>query len=100
MSLQGTRTMTRKDRCVRVCKVLCTSITFLPSQLSGRALEALADFYSERDSEKQRLEQLRIAAERQGGDTKLSMGAFTEDWNASQFWVWNSQLPGHGPSRC
>ncbi|KAI9871068.1 MAG: hypothetical protein M1830_003478 [Pleopsidium flavum] len=55
-------------------------------RLSGRALEALADFYSERDLEKRRFEDLRSAADGQRGKAMLSMDAFAEDWNASQFW--------------
>ncbi len=61
---------------------------YLSSRLSSRALEALADFYSERDLEKKRFEDLRSAADGQRGEAMVSMKAFAEDWNASQFWVW------------
>ncbi|KAF2466680.1 uncharacterized protein BDR25DRAFT_336271 [Lindgomyces ingoldianus] len=56
-------------------------------QLSAGALDALKEFYSERDSRQKRFEDLKTQAEDDfGGNAKLSMEAFTEDWNASQFW--------------
>jgi hypothetical protein len=71
-----------------VCNPIPTSINDISlSRLSSRALEALADFYSERDLEK-RFEDLRSAADGQRGEAMVSMKAFAEDWNASQFWVW------------
>jgi hypothetical protein len=54
-------------------------------QLSGDALAALKDFYSERDTRQKQFEQLKSASE-DDFEGKLSMDAFTEDWNASQFW--------------
>ncbi|KAF2702700.1 hypothetical protein K504DRAFT_419905 [Pleomassaria siparia CBS 279.74] len=54
-------------------------------RLSGGALDALKEFYSERDAQLKKFEDLKAQAEEdlQG---KLSMEAFQEDWNASQFW--------------
>jgi hypothetical protein len=56
-------------------------------RLSAGALDALKQFYSERDSRHKAFEDLKAQAE-SDFDTKqpLSMSAFTEDWNASQFW--------------
>lgn len=49
-------------------------------------MDALKEFYSERDTRLKRFEDLKSQAENEF-DGKLSMEAFTEDWNASQFWV-------------
>ncbi|KAF1843827.1 uncharacterized protein K460DRAFT_418824 [Cucurbitaria berberidis CBS 394.84] len=54
-------------------------------QLSAGALDALKDFYGERDARQKQFEELRGQAEDEF-EGKLSMEAFTEDWNASQFW--------------
>ncbi|KAH7095103.1 putative N6-adenine methyltransferase-domain-containing protein [Paraphoma chrysanthemicola] len=54
-------------------------------QLSGSALNALKEFYGERDARQKQFEELKGKAE-DDFEGKLSMDAFTEDWNASQFW--------------
>ncbi|KAI0579344.1 N-6 adenine-specific DNA methyltransferase 2 [Pyrenophora tritici-repentis] len=54
-------------------------------QLSGDALAALKEFYGERDARQKQFEELKGKAE-DDFEGKLSMDAFTEDWNASQFW--------------
>ncbi|EFQ95062.1 hypothetical protein CFE70_009173 [Pyrenophora teres f. teres 0-1] len=54
-------------------------------QLSGDALAALKEFYGERDARQKQFEELKDKAE-DDFEGKLSMDAFTEDWNASQFW--------------
>ncbi|KAH4101910.1 protein-lysine N-methyltransferase EFM5 [Parastagonospora nodorum] len=54
-------------------------------QLSGDALAALKEFYGERDDRQKQFENLKSQAE-DDFEGKLSMDAFTEDWNASQFW--------------
>lgn len=54
-------------------------------QLSGDALSALKEFYGERDARQKQFEALKSQAE-EDFDGKLSMDAFTEDWNVSQFW--------------
>ncbi|KAF1977264.1 N-6 adenine-specific DNA methyltransferas-like protein 2 [Bimuria novae-zelandiae CBS 107.79] len=56
-----------------------------PIQLSAGALEALKEFYGERDAREKQFEDLKTQAEDEFKG-KLSMEAFTEDWNASQFW--------------
>ncbi len=59
----------------------------LPSRLSGQAVDALAEFYSERDLQQHRLENLKTVEDGANKDVELSMEAFREDWNVSQFWV-------------
>lgn len=61
------------------------------SELSGSALAALQEFYTERDDQQKRFEELKLGAEEQHSKTRLSMDVFTEDWNASQFWVGNQR---------
>lgn len=57
-------------------------------QLSAGALDALKEFYGERDARQKEFEDLKAQAEDDfEGKGKLSMDAFAEDWNASQFWV-------------
>ncbi|KAI1100437.1 putative N6-adenine methyltransferase-domain-containing protein [Jackrogersella minutella] len=47
----------------------------------------LHEFYGERDAHADKFEKLKAAAEDQhAGAQPLSMEAFTEDWNESQFW--------------
>lgn len=71
-----------------------------PRTLSSNALDALKEFYSERDARAKQFEQLKAAAEEKGATPTtaasastsaltypLSMEAFGEDWNESQFWV-------------
>jgi hypothetical protein len=62
------------------------------SQLSASTLSALQSFLSERDSRNEQFESLRTASESahaarsSAAPLLLSMSAFAEDWNASQFW--------------
>lgn len=64
--------------------------------LSAHALDALQEFYSDRDTRAKQYEELKAAAEEReaAGREKeaalvypLSMATFGEDWNKSQFWV-------------
>jgi len=50
-------------------------------------LDALKDFYSEKDAHAKHFENLKSSAENDFDETKLSMDLFAEDWNVSQFWV-------------
>ncbi|KAK4136172.1 hypothetical protein BT67DRAFT_418183 [Trichocladium antarcticum] len=64
--------------------------------LSSTALDALKAFYAERDARAEHFRKLKTLAEEQhaadvataaaSANMKLSMEAFTEDWNESQFW--------------
>lgn len=54
--------------------------------LQGSTLNALARFYAERDKKDQVYLDLMVAAEEQTVKTSISIQAFTEDWNLSQFW--------------
>jgi hypothetical protein len=56
-------------------------------KLSPFALEALGSFYNERDAREKQFEDLKVQAEDEFDQKQLSMDAFAEDWNASQFWV-------------
>ncbi|WYZ43045.1 hypothetical protein EsH8_VI_000744 [Colletotrichum jinshuiense] len=58
-----------------------------PLTLSSHALAALAQFNAEKDSRREKFEKLKAQAEADAaGEVPLSMEAFTEDWNKSQFW--------------
>ncbi|KAF5609844.1 NADH-ubiquinone oxidoreductase 40 kDa subunit mitochondrial [Fusarium subglutinans] len=77
----------------------------LSRSLSSHALAALAEFHAEKDAHEKTFEKLRTGAAPRAGaglgvvepededpvaedadDQPLSMAAFTEDWNESQFW--------------
>ncbi len=79
--------ITRESKSMQPPMSCVLTFTNLPSLLSGQALEALAEFYSERDLQKQRLQSLKIVQDGARKDAALSMAAFGEDWNVSQFWV-------------
>lgn len=84
--------------------------------LSSHALDALKEFYADRDARAKQFEQLKNEAEDKhaaahddgGGPAAsagssnsklkypLSMEVFTEDWNESQFWVGLFSLPFWG----
>ncbi len=58
--------------------------------LSDHALAALAEFSAEKDARQQQFERLKAESETKAAAASaspLSMDAFTEDWNKSQFWV-------------
>ncbi|KAI0165075.1 putative N6-adenine methyltransferase-domain-containing protein [Hypoxylon sp. FL1284] len=57
-----------------------------PITLSSHALAALQEFYGERDAHAEKFEKLKVAAEERHDGQALSMDAFVEDWNESQFW--------------
>lgn len=54
-------------------------------KLPGDTIAALQEFYTERELSAKRFEELKAGLE--GRPQILSMNMFTEDWNASQFWV-------------
>ncbi|KAG0647339.1 Elongation factor methyltransferase 5 [Hyphodiscus hymeniophilus] len=54
--------------------------------LSGSALDALREFYVDRDARLKQFEDLKKGAEENAAGQILSMDAFAEDWNESQFW--------------
>jgi hypothetical protein len=57
------------------------------STLSSAALNALKEFYEDRDAREQQFEELRSTINYEAGRPPLTMDAFAEDWNESQFWV-------------
>lgn len=57
------------------------------SVLSPLALDALKEFYAERTARNEEFAKLQAKAEALHAAGQLSMDAFTEDWNESQFWV-------------
>jgi hypothetical protein len=57
------------------------------STLSDTALEALREFYRDRDAREKQFEELRSAIDHESGQSLLTMDAFAEDWNESQFWA-------------
>ena len=48
---------------------------------------ALQEFYSDREIQQKRFEDLKAEVEKNNSHRLLSMEMFSEDWNASQFWV-------------
>jgi len=70
------------------------------SVLSSSALDALKEFYADRDARQKKFEDLKtIAEENAAKGVPLTMDAFAEDWNESQFWVCLSCF-GKKLSRC
>lgn len=70
----------------RYCWSMKTYI--INSSLSSHALDALKEFYAERDAREKQFEDLKVLSEKDAVERKtLSMEAFQEDWNESQFWV-------------
>lgn len=55
--------------------------------LSSSTIAALQEFYTERDIQEKRFEDLKARIESQTLQAPFSMDMFSEDWNASQFWV-------------
>ncbi|KAI4245740.1 MAG: hypothetical protein L6R40_002268 [Gallowayella cf. fulva] len=55
-------------------------------KLSADTLAVLEDFYSEREQNEKRFEELKVQTEQNRLEEPLSMTMFSEDWNASQFW--------------
>ncbi len=56
-------------------------------ELHGDTLAALQEFYAERLSKENRFQDLRSDIEKKSAEAQLSMDMFSDDWNASQFWV-------------
>lgn len=52
-------------------------------------MDALKEFYADRDAQQKYFEDLKVKAEDDANASKepLTMDAFNEDWNSSQFWV-------------
>lgn len=57
-----------------------------PLELHGDTLTALQEFYSEREFQEKRFQDLKSDVEQKSSQAQLSMEMFSEDWNASQFW--------------
>lgn len=56
-------------------------------KLPDDSLAALQEFYLERDSREKRFQDLKDDIEQKTFQAQWSMDMFSEDWNASQFWV-------------
>jgi hypothetical protein len=69
------------------------------SVLSGSTLDALKEFYADRDARLKQFEDLKAGAEENASERILSMDAFAEDWNESQFWVLFRHFPASIPAR-
>ena len=54
--------------------------------LSSTTLAVLQEFYAEQGEQNEKLEDLKARQDVAGQRKTLTMEAFTEDWNASQFW--------------
>ncbi|PNY26732.1 Protein-lysine N-methyltransferase EFM5 [Tolypocladium capitatum] len=67
-----------------------------PMALSAHALAALAEFKAEKDAHQAKFDTLQAEVE---AGAPLSMEAFTEDWNESQFWVSRREVPAGLASR-
>lgn len=84
------------------CRTKKWSLTFALRTLSSSTLDALKEFYAERDAHTQKFAKLQAAAEERATSTgaeqaePLSMDLFTEDWNESQFWVRHGTLLSRG----
>lgn len=55
-------------------------------ELSGTALDALKEFYADRDAREKQFEDLKTAAADDEKAKTISMETFEENWNESQFW--------------
>ncbi|KAI9773463.1 MAG: hypothetical protein M1840_007680 [Geoglossum simile] len=62
-------------------------MTACTRELSKSTLEALSQFYNERDDRQKQFEGLKAQAAEDADFSSISMELFAEDWNASQFWV-------------
>jgi hypothetical protein len=78
--------MMRRREFILYAKSLCANR--FTRQLSLDALDALKEFYKERDDQLKKFEDLKAQAEADlDAKEKLTMDTFQEDWNHSQFWV-------------
>lgn len=56
--------------------------------LSNSTLDALKEFYADREGRQKQFEELKASTEdAAAGGALLTMDVFAEDWNESQFWV-------------
>lgn len=62
------------------------------STLSSDTMVALKEFYSEKDHQQQRFDNLK-AQMVSSPQLPVSMETFSEDWNVSQFWVIHCAFP-------
>lgn len=69
--------------------------------LSSSTMDALKSFYAERDTHAQQFAKLLADTKRPFTEEQpLTMDAFTEDWNESQFWVSSNPFPTIPARRC
>lgn len=74
----------------RLMSLVCSTLVhvlIVARELHGDTLTALQEFYSEREFQEKRFQDLKSDVEQKSSQAQLSMEMFSEDWNASQFWV-------------
>ncbi|KAL9603673.1 MAG: hypothetical protein Q9219_000992 [cf. Caloplaca sp. 3 TL-2023] len=59
----------------------------LARELPTDTLALLGNFYAERDQSEKKFESLKTQIEQDRLESPISMSMFSEDWNASQFWI-------------
>ena len=70
-----------------ILSIIVSSISDSYRTLSAQALEALQDFYKDRDRHEKEFEDIKVKAGEGAEDVSISMETFAEDWQISQFWV-------------
>lgn len=74
-------------RLMFLVRLLLFTLLILVRELHADTITALQEFYSERDAQEKRFQDLKSHIEQKSSQAQLSMELFSEDWNASQFWV-------------
>jgi hypothetical protein len=79
---------TTKFRKLFTCSPAALKVPNASRALSSSTLDALKEFYADRDARLKQFEDLKTVAEENAErGVPLTMDVFAEDWNESQFWV-------------